>query len=34
MFGIGAAFVGIWIFCFIKGRQLDRAKNISLEETP
>ncbi len=34
MFGIGAAFAGIWIFCFIKGRQLDRAKTIPLEETP
>jgi len=26
MFAIGAGFVGIWIFCFLKGRQLDRAK--------
>lgn len=23
MFGIAAGFVGIWIFCFVKGRQLD-----------
>lgn len=26
MFGIGAGFAAIWTFCFIKGRQLDRAK--------
>ena len=26
MFVIGAGFAGIWIFCFLKGRQLDRAK--------
>lgn len=23
---IGAGFVGIWVFCFVKGRQLDAAK--------
>jgi hypothetical protein len=23
MFVIAAGFVGIWIFCFVKGRQLD-----------
>lgn len=26
MFFVAAIFVGIWIFCFIKGRQLDAAK--------
>ncbi len=34
MYGVGAVFAGIWIFCFIKGRQLDRAKTTPLEETP
>jgi hypothetical protein len=28
MFFIGAAFVGIWIYCFVKGRQID-ARNAS-----
>lgn len=23
---VGAGFVGIWVFCFVKGRQLDAAK--------
>jgi len=26
MYFIGAAFVGMWVFCFIKGRQIDHAK--------
>ena len=26
MFFVAAIFVGIWVFCFVKGRQLDRAK--------
>lgn len=26
MFFIAAIFVGIWVFCFVKGRQLDRAR--------
>lgn len=26
MFFIGAGFAGLFVFCFIKGRQLDRAK--------
>ncbi|MDF1478747.1 DUF4233 domain-containing protein [Leifsonia sp. H3M29-4] len=26
MFFIGAGFAGIWVFCFVKGRQLDAAK--------
>jgi hypothetical protein len=39
MFFVAAIFVGIWVFCFVKGRQLDRAKAKFLsshnpEETP
>ena len=26
MYLIGAGFVALWIFCFVKGRSLDRAK--------
>ena len=26
MYVVAAAFIGIWIYCFVKGRQLDRAK--------
>lgn len=26
MYVVSAVFVGIWIFCFVKGRQLDHAK--------
>ena len=36
MWVIGLAFAGMWIYCFIKGRQLDRAKaqyRSSIEET-
>lgn len=29
MYVVGAGFAGIWIFCFIKGRQLDAAKTAS-----
>ena len=32
MYFIGAGFVAIWIYCFVKGRQLDTAKRIALEE--
>lgn len=33
MFFIGAGFAGIWVFCFVKGRQLDAAKlNHHLEQ--
>ena len=34
MFFIAAIFVGIWVFCFVKGRQLDRAKLTYLENQP
>lgn len=34
MFFVGAIFVGIWIYCFVKGRQLDRAKAQFLAEHP
>ena len=27
MFLIGAGFVGIWIYCFIKGRDIDRQRS-------
>ncbi len=32
MYVIAAGFVAIWVYCFIKGRQLDRAKFQSEEE--
>lgn len=42
MYFIGLGFAAIWVFCFVKGRQLDRAKaqydsqhpDTTLEETP
>lgn len=36
MYFIGAGFAGIWVFCFVKGRQLDAAKsaNHHLEQEP
>lgn len=34
MFVIGAGFAGIWIFCFLKGRQLDRAKAQFIAQQP
>lgn len=38
MYFIAAGFVALWIFCFVKGRQLDRAQAAYLsthtEETP
>jgi len=38
MFFIGAGFAGIWVYCFVKGRQLDAAKLAHLDnpeqETP
>lgn len=40
MFFVSAIFVAIWVFCFVKGRQLDRAKAAVLakltnpKETP
>lgn len=34
MYVIGAGFAAIWTFCFLKGRQLDRAKTTILKETP
>ena len=29
MYFIGAGFAGIWVFCFVKGRQLDAAKTAN-----
>ncbi len=32
MYVIAAGFVGIWIFCFVKGRQIDNAARLAQEE--
>jgi len=32
MFGIGAVFVALWTFCFIRGRQIDSQKASFLAE--
>lgn len=32
MFGIGAGFVAMWVFCFAKGRQLDRVRTAEEPE--
>jgi hypothetical protein len=35
MYLIGAGFLALWIFCFIKGRSIDRARTlIATENTP
>jgi hypothetical protein len=34
MFVIGALFVALWIYCFVRGRALDRDNRINLEGTP
>ena len=35
MYVIGAGFLALWIFCFIKGRSIDRARAlITTENTP
>ena len=34
MYIIGAGFLALWIYCFIKGRSLDRARNHANKETP
>jgi hypothetical protein len=34
MFVVAAAFIAIWIYCFVKGRQLDRAKAAYLAANP
>lgn len=34
MFVVGVVFVGIWIYCFVKGRQIDTAKAAYLKENP
>lgn len=33
MYFVAAVFVGIWIFCFVRARQLDRATRAYREET-
>jgi hypothetical protein len=32
MYFIGAVFTGIWVYCFVKGRQIDIAKRAAQEE--
>jgi hypothetical protein len=34
MWFVGAGFAGLWVFCFVKGRQLDRAKAAYLAAHP
>ena len=34
MWFVGAGFAGLWVFCFVKGRQLDRAKAAHLKAHP
>ena len=34
MYIIGAGFLALWIYCFIKGRSLDRARDHANKETP
>lgn len=34
MFFIAAGFIAIWIYCFVKGGQLDRAKAAYLRTNP
>lgn len=34
MYLVAAIFIGIWIFCFVKGRQLDAAKAAYLANNP
>ena len=32
MYFLGAVFTGIWVYCFVKGRQIDIAKRAAQEE--
>jgi hypothetical protein len=32
MYFIGIGFTGIWVYCFVKGRQIDIAKRAAQEE--
>jgi len=34
MFVVGAGFAAIWIYCFVKGRQIDAAKAQALGSSP
>jgi len=29
MYVVGAVFVGIWVYCFVKGRQIDRQRGLA-----
>ncbi|MBX3100158.1 MAG: DUF4233 domain-containing protein [Salinibacterium sp.] len=33
MFVVAAGFVAIWVYCFVKGRQIDRARGLSLAKS-
>jgi len=33
MFVIAAGFVAIWVYCFIKGRQIDASRGVSLSKS-
>jgi len=33
MYLIGAGFLALWIYCFIKGRSIDRARSLITTET-
>lgn len=33
MYFIGAGFAAIWVYCFIKGRQIDKLRGLSPVET-
>jgi hypothetical protein len=34
LYVVGLGFTGIWIFCLVKGRQLDRARDAALAAGP
>jgi len=34
MYVIGAGFAAFWIWCFVRGRKIDRARRAYLESTP
>ena len=34
MYLIGAGFAAFWIWCFVRGRQIDRTRREHLESTP
>ena len=34
MYVVGAGFAAFWIWCFVRGRQIDRSRRDYLESTP